>query len=151
MLPFEIPDDVDVEEKLVFYKKNYDELRNIVLELVKKNKDTEYIEILLNNFDPLLKAARINYSEEAMDKINELLSKILEEISELLEGSDFQNSLNLVSECYDLLKKEDLDLVEKKYLELNRYYKKLNKDFQKLLYRACLDINSKIISLKELQ
>lgn len=144
MLLINVPKNIDSEEKLKLYKENYLKLKEILSELESQGHDVSYLKTNILDFEPLTKMARLKYDKAIIGKIEKLLLDSFEELKEVVDGNDFENALRLISSCYSDINKKNYKKVVKSYKELNFHYKNLPKEFQKLIYKACLDINEKI-------
>jgi hypothetical protein len=143
MLLINVPKNLDSEEKLRLYKENYLKLSNALNDL-EKDYNVSGIRARLLEFEPLVKLVRIKYEKEVINRIERLLVESFDELQELCEGNDFDKTLKLINFCYNELNKKNYKKAIKLYEELNLYYKNLSKELQKLIYKACLDINEKI-------
>jgi uncharacterized protein YjgD (DUF1641 family) len=132
------------EERLSNLKDRFQELKEEVSELRKKGFNTEIVEVLLYDFAPRIKMAKVTYDEFDIERINNLFKNIEEELEIVKNGSDFTNVLKGIEEAYEMLRTDKYSEASKKYHEIIEKYKKLPQDQKRFVYVPSMDLWKKI-------
>jgi len=136
--------DVKGSEKLAIFNEDYDSLLVALKDLKNLGKDIEHIEILLQDFLPLMAIARVDYNDKIVHKIEKLLLETFDSIKEFYTGDQFAEALKLIEKCYVALSEKEYGTAKNYYRRLSTFYSQVDKDFKKLIFRPCLDISKKL-------
>lgn len=144
MVVFKRQVDEAYEEKLSNLNDQFMELKAETSEIRKKGAPTEIVELMLIDFPPKVKMAKATYEEEDIAKLKLMIEDIKKEIKEAQEGSLFSHVLEKVEDAYALLREDKFKEASAAYAKIMLMYKELDEDLKRVLYRACLDLKTRI-------
>jgi len=138
------PVDESIENELQALDDEFQELKTKLSDVRKKGRDTSLAEILTIDFTPKLKMAKATYDRKDIDELRHILDDIKKEIDLADNGSDFEHIDEMIKEAYQFLREGKIKEAKILYPKITKIYKLLDKDLQRTVYSACLDLNDRI-------
>ncbi len=143
MLIKEKPDDKK-EAELDKLKDEYLEVQQSVSDLRKSGKDTSIADIMLLEIPAKIRLARSMYEQEDIESVKRTIEKIRKEITDIVNGSEFDHINELLKEAFDHVRKDEKRQAIEKYEEIMKLYRLLTSDLKKTVFSACIELRKRI-------
>ncbi|HIH38743.1 hypothetical protein J4460_05625 [Candidatus Woesearchaeota archaeon] len=134
----------EIEDELGGLQDEFTDLMQQVSEVRKKGKDTRIAEMKALEFAPTLKMAKVTYDKDDIERVKRVIKRVKDELEEVREGSDMDNTYALIQEAYEHLRNGDVAHALTAYTNITRLYPRLTPDQKRMVYSACIDIQEKI-------
>ncbi|HII17415.1 TPA: hypothetical protein HA361_05875 [Candidatus Woesearchaeota archaeon] len=144
MAVIERPTNDRIENELSELADNFAQVKARLSEIRKKGKYTGAAEILLYDFSPKLNMAKVTYEREDILRVKKLLDDLRQELDEAERGSPFEHALEMIAEAYQYTREDNIGEAAMVYQKIMGIYKSLEKDRQRIIYRACIDLHKRI-------
>ena len=144
MVVIEIPKDEKTEEMLNSFLEHLTELKEEAGEIRRQGLDTTMLDLLMMDFLPKVKLARVTYEQKDIDNVRKALAQIRHEIDVVKEGTEFDAALRQIQTAYERIREGRNPEAQAIYVELREVYKKLSGEMRQIIYKAALDIHKRL-------
>jgi hypothetical protein len=144
MVVITVPKDEKSDELLNSLVEHLQELKEEASEVRKQGTDLSIVDLLFMDFMPKVKLARATYEEKDIDAVKKALAQIRHEIDLAKTGNEFDAALQKIENAYEHIRNGRFAEAREIYVELTRVYKKMDGEMRQVLYKAALDIHSKL-------
>lgn len=136
--------DDKAEAEIQKLEDHFQELKEKISVLRRNGIDTSMPELLISEFAPRVKMARVAYEKDDIHRIKKLLTDLENETALAEKGSDFSSFMQMLYSANDLIRDNKIAKAEELYSKLSNTYKLLPKDLQRLVYAACADMRQRL-------
>ncbi|MFC1741733.1 hypothetical protein ACFL3V_04320 [Nanoarchaeota archaeon] len=144
MVVIEIPKDEKKEELLDSLVEHLEEIKEEAAEARRQGMDTAMADLLVHDFMPKVKLARVTYDKRDIAALKKQLSQIRHELDISKQGTEFDSALMRIQTAYDKIREEDYGEARKIYNGLRNVYVGLSGEMRRTIYKASLDLHRKL-------
>jgi len=138
-----------IENEIEKLNETFLDLKNRASEVRKQGKDTFMLDITMIDFLPKLKMAKNTYDKKDLLVAKKIIENIKKELEIIEKGSNFDHIKELISDAFEKIRHEKFKEAKLIYRAIIKIYKILSKDEQKVFYKACFEIKSRLEKSKK--